>query len=119
MKKILVLPNLSIANAMKKLSETAEKGLLVVNKNNKLLGTLTDGDIRRHSNNLYKKKIIKVATKNPTWVSDTDTGLFSINLMNRLGITSVLVTKKKDIKKKIKRLIGILHMHKALALGIK
>jgi len=27
--------------------------------------------------------------------------------------------KKKDIKKKVKRLVGVLHMHTALALGIK
>ena len=72
-------------------------GLVCIKAGKKIM-LLTDGDLRRHSNNLYKKKIIKVATKNPTWVSDTDTGLFSINLMNRLGITSVLVTKKKDIK---------------------
>ena len=80
---------------------------------------LTDGDIRRHSNNLYKKKIVKVATKNPTWIADTDTALSAINKMNTKGITSLLVAKKKDIKKKVKRLVGVLHMHTALALGIK
>jgi arabinose-5-phosphate isomerase len=89
----------------------------VKNKNSIML--LTDGDIRRHSNNLYKKKIVKVATRNPTWVADTDTALSAINTMNRKGITSLLVTKKKDIKKKVKSLVGVLHMHTALALGIK
>jgi len=39
--------------------------------------------------------------------------------MNTKGITSLLVAKKRDIKKKIKRLVGVLHMHTALALGIK
>ena len=32
---------------MKTLDSTAEKCLIVVNEDNKLLGTLTDGDIRR------------------------------------------------------------------------
>jgi CBS domain-containing protein len=80
---------------------------------------LTDGDIRRHSNNLHKKKIVKVATKNPTWIADTDTALSAINTMNIKGITSLLVAKKRDIKKKVKSLVGVLHMHTALALGIK
>ena len=76
-------------------------GLVCIkNKNSTML--LTDGDIRRHSNNLYKKKIIKVATKNPTWVADTDTALSAINKMNELSITSLLVTKKKILKKKLK-----------------
>jgi arabinose-5-phosphate isomerase len=93
-------------------------GIVCVKDKNSIM-LLTDGDIRRHSNNLYKKKIAKVATKNPTWVADTDAALSAINTMNSKGITSLLVTKKKDIKKKVKRLVGILHMHTALALGIK
>ena len=93
-------------------------GIVCVKHKNSIM-LLTDGDIRRHSNNLYKKKIAKVATKNPTWVADTDAALSAINTMNSKGITSLLVTKKKDIKKKVKRLVGILHMHTALALGIK
>ena len=68
---------------------------------------------------IYIKKIVKVATKNPTWIADTDTALSAINTMNTKGITSLLVAKKRDIKKKIKRLVGVLHMHAALALGIK
>ena len=66
-----------------------------------------------------KKKIVKVATRNPTWIADTDTALSAINTMNTKGITSLLVAKKSDIKKKVKRLVGVLHMHTALALGIK
>ena len=62
---------------------------------------------------------MKVATKNPTWIADTDTALSAINTMNARGITSLLVARKRDIKKKIKRLVGVLHMHTALALGIK
>jgi len=60
MKNILVTPNIKIIHAMRKLSDTAEKGLLVVDKNKKLLGTLTDGDIRRKILKGYKlNSIIK------------------------------------------------------------
>ncbi|MDP7621510.1 MAG: CBS domain-containing protein, partial [SAR324 cluster bacterium] len=47
MKDITVQPDLTIRQAMKALDRTAEKCLLVVDENNKLLGTLTDGDLRR------------------------------------------------------------------------
>ncbi len=47
MKDITVNQSISIRDAMKALDSTAEKCLLVVDENNKLLGTLTDGDIRR------------------------------------------------------------------------
>jgi dTDP-glucose pyrophosphorylase/predicted transcriptional regulator len=47
MKDINVQPNITIRQAMKILDKTAEKCLLVVDENKKLLGTLTDGDLRR------------------------------------------------------------------------
>ena len=47
MKNITVQTNITIRQAMKTLDKTAEKCLLVIDDNNKLLGTLTDGDLRR------------------------------------------------------------------------
>ena len=47
MKNILVSPNLKIIQSMKKLAVTGERCLIVIDKKNKLLGTLNDGDIRR------------------------------------------------------------------------
>ena len=93
-------------------------GIVCVKDKNSIM-LLTDGDIRRHSNNLYNKKIISIATKNPRWIADTDTALSAINTMNAIGITSLLVTRKKDIKKKIKKLVGVVHLHTALSRGIK
>ena len=47
MKDILLKPTISIRQAMKALDKAKEKCLLVVDSNWKLLGTLTDGDLRR------------------------------------------------------------------------
>lgn len=44
---LLSLPATTIKQAMQKLTETAGKILFVVNEDRKLLGTVTDGDIRR------------------------------------------------------------------------
>jgi arabinose-5-phosphate isomerase len=94
-------------------------GMVCVKDKKNQIAVCVDGDLRRHANNLYKKNILDVATKNPSWVSDDDTALSAINKMNSSGITSLLVTRKKDINKKIKKLIGVIHLHAALALGIK
>jgi len=45
--KNLIRSNNSLKEALKKLEETIFKCLIVVDKKNKLLGTITDGDIRR------------------------------------------------------------------------
>ena len=47
MKDITVQPSISIRQAMIVLEKTSEKCLLVAGENNKLVGTLTDGDLRR------------------------------------------------------------------------
>ena len=48
MKDITIHPGATIKEAMEALNKTAEKVLLVVDDGQILLGTLTDGDIRRH-----------------------------------------------------------------------
>ena len=94
-------------------------GIICCKEKNGKINILTDGDIRRNSNNLYKKKILKICNKNPNWISDSATALSAIEIMNSKKITSLLVAKKKDINKKIKKVIGIIHMHHCLARGIK
>lgn len=44
---LLIGINISIKEAMKIMDKTSHKVLFVVNKNKKLLGTITDGDVRR------------------------------------------------------------------------
>ena len=115
------IPIISSNKTMKTaISEMNRKKLgIVCVKNRSSIMLISDGDLRRHSNNLYKKKIMQIATKNPNWIADTDAALSAINKMNENSITSLLVTKKKDIKKKIKKLVGVIHLHTALARGIK
>jgi len=47
MKDIIVKPKNSIRQAMKKLTNSGEKCLVIVDKKNILLGTLSDGDLRK------------------------------------------------------------------------
>ena len=94
-------------------------GIVCVKEKNGKINLITDGDIRRNSNNLYKKKILQVCSKNPTWISENATALSAIEKMNNLKITSLLVAKSQDVRKKIKKVIGVLHLHHCLSRGIK
>ncbi len=66
-----------------------------------------------------KKKILDVSSKNPNWISDSATALSAIEKMNSLKITSLLVTQNKNINKKIKKVVGIIHLHHCLSRGVK
>jgi arabinose-5-phosphate isomerase len=122
MAKGKAIPLVGINATMKKaINEMSKKRLGIVcckDKNGKI-SILTDGDLRRHSNNLFNKTISKVVSKNPTWVSDNSTALSAIEKMNSLKITALLVTNKKNINKKIKNIVGVIHLHHCLSQGIK
>ena len=114
----IVNANANMKVAIKEMSRK-HLGVVCVKEKNGKINLITDGDVRRNSNNLFKKNILKICKKNPVWISDASTALSAIEKMNSLKITSLLVTKKKDINKKIKKISGILHLHHCLSRGIK
>ena len=60
-KKNIIKQNISIENAINKMEISQKKILLVVSKNNRFIGTVTDGDFRRFF--LMKNKKMKTGTK--------------------------------------------------------
>ena len=108
----------TIQNAIKEMTKK-KLGVICCREKNGRINILTDGDLRRHSNNLYKKAISKISNKNPTWISDSSTALSAIEKMNSEKITSLLVACNQDINKKIKNVIGVIHLHHCLSRGIK
>ena len=114
----LISTNKTLRTAIQEMSKK-KLGLVCCREKNGRINILTDGDLRRHSNNLYKKTILKVCSKNPAWISDSATALSAIEKMNSLKITSLLVARNQDINKKIKNIIGIIHLHHCLSRGIK
>ena len=114
----LISANQTLRSALKEMTKK-KLGIVCVKEKNGKINLITDGDIRRNSNNLYKKKILQVCNKNPTWISDTTTALAAIEKMNTLKITSLLVAQNQNIKKKIKKIVGVLHLHHCLSRGIK
>ena len=114
----LVAANATMKKAIKEMSNK-KLGIVCVKEKNGKINLITDGDVRRNSNNLYKKKISKVYNKNPSWVNDSSTALSALEKMNSLKITSLLVTQSKNVNKKIKKLVGVIHLHHCLSKGIK
>lgn len=91
MKDITVQTDITIRQAMKTLDNTAQKCLLVINDKQILIGTLTDGDLRRGilSGMKFSDSIIECYHKNPTTLIN---GSFS-----QEDATKLLRRKKLDL----------------------
>ena len=70
LKKYCIHKNTTIKNALKSLDISAYKCLLVIEKNSKLIGTLTDGDLRRAiiTGKSINNKITNYFNKKPKFV---------------------------------------------------
>ncbi|MEN6623865.1 MAG: KpsF/GutQ family sugar-phosphate isomerase [Smithella sp.] len=88
--------------------------VLVIDKKNKLLGILTDGDVRRLISNdipFDGKKIDDLMTRNPKTIDETASLAETIEHMQKDEITAMaVINKKKELK-------GYLHMHDILGRG--
>lgn len=72
--KLLINYNETIMEAMKLLDKTAQKNLYVVDENNRLIGSVSDGDIRRCilKGIELKNSVEQIMNHNPKRVYDTD-----------------------------------------------
>ncbi len=70
MRDLLIKKNITIKDALKRIDKTARKILIVVEDNRVLIGTLTDGDIRRHilKGGGLNDKISDVYNNNPIYL---------------------------------------------------
>jgi dTDP-glucose pyrophosphorylase len=97
-KNNIVKYNLSILNAIKLLNKITFKILLVIDKNNKLIGTITDGDIRRgliHDEKL-NSKCIDIMNNKPKCVTNKDEDKI-LDALQKYSFPIPLLDKKKNI----------------------
>lgn len=93
--EIFISPGSSIREALKRLDKTAEKTLIVVDENSILLGTLTDGDIRRYIIETGKidGNIDQIYNHQPVVVRDSELNeekVKRIMLQNRIEVLPVI-----------------------------
>ncbi len=89
----------------------------VINKEGKLIGIITDGDLRRHiSKNFMKLSAADLMTKNPIVINPDMLAVQAVAMMNQKNITSLFVVKNPDIEER--EVVGILHIHDCLKAGV-
>lgn len=114
------LPFVSKEDSFKNLlSITTEKKLglaIVVDENKKLLGIVTDGDLRRACDkfgpDLFNKKVADVMTKYVKTIDENSKAYDALKIMEKFNITSLIVLERE-------RVIGLIHLHDLVKAGIK
>ncbi|PAM94408.1 D-arabinose 5-phosphate isomerase [Flavobacterium sp. IR1] len=111
--KPTVSPDTSVKKVIFEISEK-RLGVTAVVENDKIIGIITDGDIRRMLNDrdsiadLTAKDIM---TKNPKLVSSDTMAVDALNILEDFSITQLIVSDNGTYK-------GVLHLHDILKEGI-
>jgi len=110
----IVKPTTPLKEVVINISEKGFGATLVVDDNNKLMGIITDGDLRRFINkggSIDNSKAIDIMTKNPKYITLDKYVLEALEIMERHNITILPVLE--DGKP-----IGIIHLHDILKSGV-
>jgi arabinose-5-phosphate isomerase len=111
--KPIVAPDSNIKTVIVEISEK-RLGVTAVVDNQKVIGIITDGDIRRMLNKtetisgLVAKDIMTV---NPKMINSTDLVSDALNILEDFSITQLVVVDNGEYK-------GVLHLHDILKEGI-
>ena len=106
----LIKENIPMTKAIIEMTKKRFGCLGVISKTNKLVGIITDGDLRRHmGNGILEKKTSYIMTKKPKTVDQDIFAIEALDIMEKNKITQVFVTKNN-------KPIGILHIHDCIEL---
>jgi len=112
-----VSSKMKMKKAINLLSEKKLGILIVRDRENKTIGIITDGQIRRYNqkhSNLHSKKTSEIMTKKPISVEKNILAAKALSIMNNKQITSLCVHEQKN---KLKT-VGVLHIHNILRSNI-
>jgi len=120
-KKLPLIDYKKNLTAALKIINQKKLGIVVILKNQFIVGLVTDGDVRREIKFISKTTDLqKFMSKKPFTVNENMPASKALAIMNEKKITSLLVVSDKDFKKKNKiRLKGIIHIHFLLQHGLK
>lgn len=104
-------------SVVKVIVEISEKrlGVTAVVKNSKIIGIITDGDIRRmltKSTEINHLTARDIMSKNPKTIYDDAMAIEALNRLETNSITQILVTDHED------NYIGVVHLHDLIKEGI-
>ncbi len=108
-----VNPNTTVKDVIIEISKK-RLGTTAVIENNKIVGIITDGDIRRmleNNTNINQLKARDIMGDNPIIVTYNEMAIKALDIMQNNNITQILVTKND-------KYIGVVHFHDLLKEGI-
>ena len=86
--------------------------IAIVSNSKKILGIITDGDLRRHmSDGILARCAEEVMTTNPATIRPSALASEAVLLMNEGQITNLFVVEDKSV-------VGIVHIHDCLRAGV-
>ena len=102
----------TMAQALVVMTEKSLGCLGVVDTSGRLLGVITDGDLRRHMGpGLLQAKVDDIMTVRPKTISPRMLASAALELINSSRITALFVVDKS-------KPVGIIHVHDLLRLGV-
>lgn len=111
-----VLPDTAMMKAVVEISSKRLGITTVTDDKGKLLGIITDGDLRRGierwGQRVFEMKAEEVMTKNPKTISRDELAVKALAIMEKLSITALVVPDNDG------RPEGIIHLHDILREGI-
>ena len=111
--KPMVTPDSSIKKVIFEISEK-RLGVTAVVENNKVIGIITDGDIRRmlsDKDSFTDLTAKDIMTKNPKMIQSHDMVIDAFHILEDFKITQLVVVDNGEYK-------GVLHLHDILKEGI-
>lgn len=108
----VVSPAATIADTIIEMT-SKRLGCAVVEENGKILGIITDGDLRRMMQTYHEpKEAADIMNRNPKRILDTEYAVKALQMMRNNSITQLVVVDADD------RYLGIIHIHDILREGI-
>ena len=109
----LVNENVKMKNVIIEMTKKSFGHVGVINKHKKIVGVITDGDLRRGLNAKFLDKLAKdIMNRNPKIILDDMPLLDALSIMTENKITCLFISKNESIKKPV----GIIHIHDCLRL---
>lgn len=112
----LVSPDKAMVEAVMEISSKRLGIAVVADETKKVLGILTDGDLRRGiekwGRDFFDMKAGEVMTRNPKMINEDELAAKALGIMEKHSITSIVVPDDEGHAK------GIIHLHDILKKGI-
>ena len=107
--------NLAVKDVLLKITRARAGSACIVDKNRKLIGIFTDGDLRRHLEtdpNITERKVKEVMTKNPTVIKKNKLAVEALQLLRARKIDEIPVVDDNN------RPVGLVDVQDLLKVGL-